>query len=354
MKLSFGKLAAAALTVTMLIGAIPASAHMGWTQTNTPIVAMGDNAYVELLVGNHTNEHRSYRVDANWGSMKHNTYVFTPSGEKVDISGTEFYTGENDPSVKNSNINNEYIASFNAQEPGAYIISSQGESIASYSGYPALTKRSAKSFVAVSDIVAQQRVQSLKGFQRQVSPDRAEWIPLFNPAAVKPGQTLKAQYLVRGVPMADVHVNVIRRSTKEALDLTTDKDGVVTYTAGAADYYLVAAKPEVKEKVEGQYDAINFEATMTYAVQNGALKVKTSKIEAVPDIYFNGKEITLNGIAKVNGQYKIHINALKAGISPNISGKGSVELRQVLEASGYRVEIFDAVGAIPSMIVIRK
>ncbi len=354
MKFSVKRMSLAMVVVITMFSAVPVSAHMGWTQTNSPITAIGESAYVELLVGNHTNEHRSYRVDANWGSMKHSTFVFDPSGNKIDISSTEFYTGENDPSVKNSNINNEYIASFRANEPGAYIISAQGESVASYSGYPTLTKRSAKSFVAVSDITNMQRVQSLRGFQRQVSPDRAEWIPLFNPAAVKPGQVLNAKYLVRGVPMADVHVNVIRRSTKDSLDLTTDKDGIVTYTAGPADYYLIAAKPELKEKVEGQYDAINFEATMTYVIQNGTLNVKPAKVQAIPDVFLNGKEITIPGLSYKNGVYTAPINWLKFKVSIFAEGTGNVNLRRSLEAAGFQVEQFDAVGAIPAMIVIRK
>ena len=53
------KIAGAALAAVMTLGAaVPAFAHDGWTQTNAPIVAQGQVSYVELLFGNHSNEHK--------------------------------------------------------------------------------------------------------------------------------------------------------------------------------------------------------------------------------------------------------------------------------------------------------
>lgn len=193
----FKKVASAALAAALtLAAAVPVFAHDGWSQTSAPIVAQGQVSYVELLYGNHSNEHKSYRIDGQWGSTS-KVFVTTPGGVKSDITGTRFYTGEAATETTPA-LNNYFVASFKSNVPGAYIISTEADSVYKGADAASRTLRSAKSFVAVSDIPVLERVKALTGFSKQVSPDRAELIPLFNPAAVTPDEQVAIQLLLKG------------------------------------------------------------------------------------------------------------------------------------------------------------
>lgn len=335
-----GAVLAAALTFA---AAVPVFAHDGWAQTNTPIVAPGQVSYVELMLGNHSNEHKSYRIAGQWSTDTSKVYVTTPAGVKADITSTRFYTGEAATETEPA-VNNYFVASFKSAIPGAYIVSVEGDSVSSHGAEPSRTLRSAKSFVAVGDIPVLERVQALKGFSREVSPDRAELIPLFNPAAITPDTKVSIQLLLKGEPLADTSVDVIRRSTSEPTELKTDKNGIVTLTTGPADYYLVRAKPSTQEAKEGEYGITNYEATMTFVVQNQSPKLPGAAASTIPHIYVNGNVVNAEGLKLDKGTAKVDSAFIRQYLDADYSEKGVVALRAAAESAGATVEYFPAVG----------
>lgn len=256
--------------ITLLMGiamAVPvALAHDGWVQTNTPIVEPGEVSYVELLFGNHSNDHASYRIEGTWNADGTDVHVNTPSGQKVNIADTLFYAGETYDGV----TNNYYIGSFSSTVPGIYIISAEQDSIFAHGDVASRTLRSAKTFVAVNDYPMVSAVQNFTEFDLQVTPDRAELIPLFNPVAAKTDEEVSVQLLQRGEPLAEAEVTLIRRSTSDSERYKTNEEGIVTFTTGPADYYMLRAMPTFDEGVAGEYEQTNYEATMTFIVQNGS------------------------------------------------------------------------------------
>jgi uncharacterized GH25 family protein len=343
-------MAAMALTFTL---AIPAMAHDGWSQTNTPIVAPGEVSYVELLLGNHSNHHASYRIDGKWSTESSKVFVSAPNGSKTDISATLFYTGE-EKETADPGKNNYYVASFSSSSPGAYIVTVEGDSIFKNGEVASRTLRSAKSFVAVSDIPTVERVKYLKGFSKQVNPDRAELVPLFNPAAVTPGQDVSVKLLLKGKPLANTEITIIRRSTSDSQILKTDATGTITFKTGPADYYLLRAKPTTDEKVAGQYDTTNYEATMTFTVQNGKAVFPKSSQQSLPLIYVNGKLTPANGLAVANGKSTVPASFIQAHLDASFKGTGKVELRAAAEKLGASVEYLAPVGTLPPAIIIYK
>jgi len=337
-------IAATALAAVLTLGLSAAAfAHDGWSQTNAPIIAQGEVSYVELLLGNHSNEHKSYRIAGQWSPDTSKVYVTTPAGTKADITSTRFYTGEaateSEPAV-----NNGFVASFSASSPGAYIISAEGDSIFQHGGVASRTLRSAKSFVAVSDIPVLERVRQLKGFSRAIATDRAEWVPEFNPAAVRPNEQVSVQLLLKGQPLADTEVSLIRRSNSEAQTFTTDAQGRITFKTGPADYYLLRAKPATAEKKAGEYDQVQYEATMTFIVQNGTSKLPAAKPNPVPYLYVNGKLVATDGVVIRNGTTYADASVIRQYIDPAYAGQGAVALRSFAEGLGATVEFLPAVG----------
>ncbi|MCA0756119.1 DUF4198 domain-containing protein [Paenibacillus sp. N4] len=346
------KTAGFALAAALMLGAaVPVSAHDGWTQVNSPIVAQGQVSYVELMYGNHSNEHKSYRLEGQWGTDTSKVYVTTPAGVKSDITGTRFYTGE--PSTETTPAKNNYfVASFKSNVPGAYIVSTEGDSVFKSAASASRTLRSAKAFVAVGDIPVLDRVKALTGFSRQVSPDRAELIPLFNPAAATPGGKVSIRLLLKGEPLADTAIDVIRRSNSEAIELETDANGTVTFTAGAADYYLVRSKPSTEEAKAGEYDLTNYEATMTFTVQNKPVLLPGGAGAGKPFVYVNGKAASPATMKIEQGVTKVDAAFFRQYVDSGYKGAGLVALRAASTAAGASVEYFPGVGGTGAAVSI--
>ncbi|QQE73176.1 DUF4198 domain-containing protein [Brevibacillus composti] len=341
-----------ALALACLL-ALPVSAHDGWSQTHSPIIAAGEVSYVELLLGNHSNHHASYRIEGRWSTDTTKVYVISPNGSKADITATLFYTGE-EQEVAEPGKNNYFVASFSSSQPGAYIVSAEGDSIFKQGETASRTLRSAKSFVAVSDIPMLQRVAGLKGFSQPVSTDRAELIPQFNPAAVTPGQEVSVQLLLKGQPLKDTEISVIRRSTSDAAVYKTDEQGRITFTTGPADYYLLRAKPKTDEKAAGQYDTTNYEATMTFTVQNGKFTLPAAADEQTPFVYLNGKQIEVPGLSITDGKTMVPAEFVKTNLNPAFTGSGQVELQKAAAEAGAATEWLAPVGSFPAAIAISK
>src|SRR2546421_205751 len=61
-----------ALTVAVCLANV-AWAHDTWVQTNTNVVRAGDNVHIDLMLGNHGNDHRDFKL-----------------ASKIDLAGTTF------------------------------------------------------------------------------------------------------------------------------------------------------------------------------------------------------------------------------------------------------------------------
>ena len=270
-----------------------------------------------------------------------------PAGVKTDITSTRFYTGE--PATETTPArNNGFISTFSAMSPGAYIISVEGDSVRVSGDTASRTLRSAKSFVAVSDIPLLARVAGLQGFSKTVSADRAELVPLFNPAAVKPNQKVSVQLLLKGNPLANTEVSVIRRSDNATpLTLNSDANGKITFTTGPADYYLVRAKPSTNESKAGEYGRTVYEATMTFIVQNGTLQSEsiqqTSTNRDNPLVFINGKQVDAQGVRIVSGSAVASAAFLQQHLNVKIAGS-QAPLRAEARKQGSVVEFMPAVG----------
>ena len=84
----FKKCIAAALLLSA-----PAFAHDTWVETNTNLVRVGDAVYVDLMLGNHGNDHRDFKL-ASKVDLSHCTLeVVSPDGTAYDVKHTAVETG---------------------------------------------------------------------------------------------------------------------------------------------------------------------------------------------------------------------------------------------------------------------
>src|SRR5437762_12170271 len=73
-----------ALSALLLPAASPA--HDTWVQTNTPIVRTGDAVHVDLLLGNHGNDHRDFKIAGKLAPESVGAFeVVAPDGKRYDL-----------------------------------------------------------------------------------------------------------------------------------------------------------------------------------------------------------------------------------------------------------------------------
>ncbi|MBU6145450.1 MAG: DUF4198 domain-containing protein [Paenibacillaceae bacterium] len=329
-------------------------AHDGWIQANTPITARGETVYVDMLFGNHTQEHRSYRIDGQWPSAS--IFVTDARGLKTDITATRFYTGE--PATESAPVrNNGFVASFRTSLLGISIVNAEGDSV--YKGTTSTTRtlRSAKAFVAVSDIPVRERVAQLKQFSRVVTPDRLELIPISSPVAIQPGQTLTVQLVRQGMPVANTPVSLIRRSiNNDPITKNTDESGKVSFVVGSADYYLLRAKIErtlAAPIAIGEHivQKETHEATMTVIVQNAQPAFSLEATTATPTGEVNGTMLPAHAISIKNGVAHLVSTVARTYVDESLS-EASVPLRALVTKHGGVVEYLPAMGPVPAHIVV--
>src|SRR6218665_1437960 len=61
------------------------SAHDTWVQPNTPVVRTGDAVYVDLLLGNHGNGHRDFKLSGKIDLTNCTLAVRDSAGKVVDL-----------------------------------------------------------------------------------------------------------------------------------------------------------------------------------------------------------------------------------------------------------------------------
>lgn len=247
-------------------------AHDGWIELPT-IVEKGQPVTISLLLGNHSNEHRSYRLAGKWDPKFTTLMVIDPSGKLNDITNSLVDLGEDAEKTGPKGPKGFHIASFTPKTEGVHIVLARHEQIAQHGNEPRFRGiRSARgAFVALRTPRVTEAKKS-SGFNRSHALEGLmEIVPVSNPIGVTQSAPLTFEVRYKGTPFPNQTVSMVRRleGAASVQDLTTDAKGRLTFTAGPADFYLLRVKfDEREERREGDYDLTSYEATYVLQVFN--------------------------------------------------------------------------------------
>src|SRR6516162_4130665 len=76
-----------------LTAAVVGRAHDPWVQTNTNVVRPGDNVHIDLLLGNHGNGHRDFKLAGKADLAAATLTVLAPDGKRYDLKDRLADTG---------------------------------------------------------------------------------------------------------------------------------------------------------------------------------------------------------------------------------------------------------------------
>jgi len=246
----------------VLLLVVAASAHDTWVQTNTNVVRAGDNVHIDLMLGNHGNDHRDFKLASKVDLQGCTFTVVAPDGKRYDLKDRLVDTGYTPKE-------GYWTVAFEAAKPGLYLVAQTVDKVVSYA--PTRSIKSAKTFFLVSkslDNVSRDN----PGFDK-ILGHALELVPETNPVTpMGPGTPIKVKLLYKGKPMADARVSFIPRGATLTADFDpryerkTDKDGRASFTPKEGNYYLVVAHHlEPKESGE-KYQSTKYSATLTVLV----------------------------------------------------------------------------------------
>ena len=234
-------------------------AHDTWLQTSVSIVRPGDVLVVDLMLGNHGNDHRDFKLAGKVGLAGSN---IDPDGQSSDLKPDFVDVGY---TAKDG----YWETTVSPGKAGLYLLAQSADSIASYA--PERIIRSAKSFFIASKSL-DKAPADLKGYDR-VLGHALEIVPQTNPVCpMGPGTTIRVKLLYHGKPLANERVSFIPRGQTlkpdfdPAYDRKTDKDGLASFEVSQAGRYLIAAHHEEADEKGDGYTRTKYGATMTLLV----------------------------------------------------------------------------------------
>lgn len=251
-------------TLTLLILGLlcaPVAAHDTWVQTNTNVVRVGDVMHIDLMLGNHGNEHRDFKLAAKADPAASTLSVIDPDGKVYDLRDRLVDMGY-------APREGYWTARFVAGQPGLHLVAHTYDTVLSYA--PQRSIKSAKAYFVVSPSLDKVPEKN-PGFDRPLG-HALELVPTSNPVTpMGPGTPIAVQLLFKGKPLSDARVSFVPRGTTLAegfdprYERHTDSEGRASFEPKEANYYLVVAHKEVSESGEG-YESIKYSATLTVYV----------------------------------------------------------------------------------------
>jgi uncharacterized GH25 family protein len=248
--------------VPALVVTVPCLAHDTWVQTNANTVRVGDHVYVALMLGNHGNEHRDFKLASKVELQGCTLDVIAPDGKRYDLRPELVDLGY-------SPKEGFWSARFAGTRPGLYLAAHTMDQVMSYA--PVRAIRSAKVFFVVSKSLDRVPAEN-PGFDR-VLGHPLELVPATNPVTpMGPGTPIKVRLLYKGKPLANARVSFVPRGTTlaagfdERYERKTDAEGRASFTPREGNYYLVVAHHlEPKESGKG-YNSTKYSVTLTVLV----------------------------------------------------------------------------------------
>ena len=237
-------------------------AHDTWVQTNTNILRVGDQVHVDLMLGNHGNDHRDFKLAGKVDPAAGTLEVQDPNGKRYDLKDRLVDTGYTPKE-------GYWTTRFTAVQPGMYLVAHASDHVVSYA--PKRSVKSAKTYFVVSESL--DRVPQLNPGFDKVLGHPLELVPARNPVTpMGPGMPIEVRLLYKGRPLPDARVSFIPRGEplSEEFDprfeRKTDDKGHARYTPTEGNYYLVVAHWDEPAESGKGYQSTKYSATLTVFV----------------------------------------------------------------------------------------
>ncbi len=255
------------ISTAILAGAVLATttcdAHDTWVQTNTSVVRVGDCVHVDLMLGNHGNHHRDFKLASKIDPAQAALEIIAPDGSRQDLKSQLDDVGL---APKEAFLTTRFVPT----QTGCYLAVSASDRVVSH-GRPIRSIRSAKAYFAAVDRLSE--IPTTFPESTRVLGHPIELIPESNPVTtLGPHQPFAVRLMYKGKPLADNRVSFIPRgeSLKGEFDAMyerkTDSAGRATFTPEKGNYYLIVSRVIADDEKSAEYEGTQYAATLVVHV----------------------------------------------------------------------------------------
>jgi uncharacterized GH25 family protein len=237
-------------------------AHDTWVQTNANLVRAGDAVHIDLMLGNHGNDHRDFKIAGKLDLGSCTLEVRDPDGKRYDLKDRLVDTGY-------APKEGFWSARFITAQPGLYMVAHTDDRIMSYA--PVRSIRSAKAYFVASKSLDHVTTTN-PGFDKPLGHP-LELVPEANPVTpMGPGAPIKVRLDFKGKPLAGARVSFIPRGVALAesfdprFERKTDMNGRASFTPTDGNYYLIVAHWQAPAEGGTGYKSTKYSATLTVLV----------------------------------------------------------------------------------------
>jgi uncharacterized GH25 family protein len=238
-----------------LVFATAANAHDSWVQTNTNRVKVGEAMHIDLMLGNHGNAHRDFKLMGKVRLASATLQMLSPNGQSFDLKSRLRDMGcTEDEGFWSTKVT--------PGQAGLYTLSHTSDQVMSYA--PVRAIKSAKTFFA-----AETKNINVTHSARRLG-HMLELVPETSPLAQR-GKPFEVRLWFKNKPIANTRVSFIPRGENlqanfdPQYERTTNANGRASFTPQEANYYLVVAHHETPEK-GNNYASTKYAATLTLYV----------------------------------------------------------------------------------------
>ena len=162
-------------------------------QTNSNLVRVRDVIHVDLMLGNHGNDHRDFKLAGKMDPQAGTCEVLSPEGASIDLRSTLVDVGY-------APQEGFWTAHFLPAQAGLYTVSHLSDKVMSYG--PVRSVKGAKAYFVATPSLDKPELNS-KGFDRPLGHP-LELVPLAHPVTpMGPGTPIRVQLVYKGRPLAN-------------------------------------------------------------------------------------------------------------------------------------------------------
>lgn len=248
-----------AILICMIVMTTSAAAHDTWVQTNTRRVVAGDVVHVDLMLGNHGNEHRDFKLAGKVTLVPCRLAVIDPLESSLDLKPHLIDLGY---APKDGFWSDRFVG----RKPGLHSVS---HTLDTLHGRTRAIK-SGKAYFAVS-APREETSPRAAGFDKPLG-HALEIIPRTDPTRALAHEPIRVQVQYQGRPLRDARISFIPRGQiladgfDQNFERKTDGEGTASFTPESGNFVLIVVHHLEADQSGDGYDKTHYGATLTLDV----------------------------------------------------------------------------------------
>lgn len=246
------------------LGGTALDAHDTWVEAGAAVVPVGEYTYVDLMLGNHGNDHRDFKLASKITLEPCTLRVIPPSGPAVDLKPRAVDMG-------NAEKEGYWTARYQFEQPGVHHFVHTLDTL--HRTIRAI--KSAKTFVMAlptgNATVDGAHDDKCHGFG-------LELVLKTSFQSVQANQPIELQVMRSGKPLPQARVTFVPRGTTLAegfdpdYERTSDDQGIVRFVPQQGNVLFAVVHHRADDETGEGYDRTYYSAAMVIHVPNRALK----------------------------------------------------------------------------------